>query len=359
MFYLICLFYYAFRGLIPLRNQLRNELKELNYKNYENVRYDIIGLFYPPNKRKSNIKIINKVSMKLKSRNSNDKLIFPKTQKNYKDSVNIYSGPSTGKNFIINFNFNNTDKTILNKKTNFKPNNQKVEKIEEYSDFELNELEYKDATRLDKRSLCEIYWATLKREHLIIFTFFNCHDYNLFSIKLCRFIFLVVGDMAFNSFFFSDDSMHKLFLSYGKYDFVQQIPQMVYSIILSQIIEIFLCFLSLTDKYIYHLKSNLKNGKYNKNLKMIVNIIQIKLVCFFFFTFLFLAFYWYVISVFCAVYRNTQLIFIKDSIYSFCIGLIYPLFFYFISAIFRICSLRDEKKNSECLYKFSDFIPLF
>ena len=29
--------------------------------------------------------------------------------------------------------------------------------------------------------------------------------------------------MALNTFFFSDDSMHKLFLNYGKYNFIQQI----------------------------------------------------------------------------------------------------------------------------------------
>ena len=65
---------------------------------------------------------------------------------------------------------------------------------------------------------------------------------------------LLMGDMALNVFFFSDDSMHKLFLNYGKYDFFQQIPQIVYSTIISQIIEVFLCFLSMTDKYIFQIK---------------------------------------------------------------------------------------------------------
>ena len=38
--------------------------------------------------------------------------------------------------------------------------------------------------------------------------------------------------MALNVFFFSDDSMHKLFINYGKYDFFQQIPQITYSTII-------------------------------------------------------------------------------------------------------------------------------
>ena len=362
LFYLVCLFYYAFRKLIPLRNQLENDLKKLNIKNDRNFRYNIIDLFFPPIKKKSNVnkvRIVNKNIIKKKVRNIKSKINKPKNKKSSKDSISILSVSRDKKNIVFNFNFNNSDKFSLINESKFKPKSLNIKKNEEYSDFELNELEYKEATKKDKRSLCEIYWANLKREHLIIFTFFNCNDYNLLSIKLCRFIFLFVGDMAFNVFFFSDDSMHKLFISYGKYDFVQQIPQMIYSIIISQIIEVFLCFLSLTDKYIYQLKSNLKSGKYNKDMKNVIKVIKIKLAYFFVFTFLFLILYWYIISVFCAVYRNTQLIFIKDSLYSFGIGLVYPLFFYFISAIFRICALRDAQKNSECLYKFSDLIPLF
>ena len=68
----------------------------------------------------------------------------------------------------------------------------------------------------------------IKREHLIIFTFFNCNYYNLLSVKLTRFIFLIIGDIALNSFFFSDEPLHKLFLNYGKYNFIQAIPEITY-----------------------------------------------------------------------------------------------------------------------------------
>ena len=58
-----------------------------------------------------------------------------------------------------------------------------------------------------------------------------------------------------NVFFFSDETMHRMFLDYGKYNFIQQIPQIVYSTIVSQLIEVLLCFLSLTDKHFYQIKS--------------------------------------------------------------------------------------------------------
>ena len=73
---------------------------------------------------------------------------------------------------------------------------------EELDDFELNELNFYKAKKLDKRTFLGIYWSILKREHSILFTFFVCNDYNLIYIKLVRFIFLIATDMVMNVFFF-------------------------------------------------------------------------------------------------------------------------------------------------------------
>ena len=166
--------------------------------------------------------------------------------------------------------------------------------------------------------------------------------------------------MAMNVFFFSDDSMHKIYLNYGKYDFVQQIPQIIYSTAISQLLEVFLCFLSLTDKYFYQIK-NLKNDKHrNDIIFLIFRCIKIKLIIFFVFTFILFAFYWYFISAFCAVYQNTQIIFIKDSISSFLTGLLYPFVLYMIPSLLRIFVLINGKKmRLNFIYKLSDIIPIF
>ena len=161
--------------------------------------------------------------------------------------------------------------------------------------------------------------------------------------------------MAINVFFFSDESMHKVFLNYGKYNFIQQIPQIIYTTIISQLLEVFLCYLSLTDTYIYKIKK--MNNK--KMIKGILDCIKIKLVVFFIFTFLFFIFYWYTVTTFCAVYENTQITFIKDSLLSFLLDIIYPFFIYLVPSVLRIIALRNAKSNLECFYKLSDIIPFF
>ena len=164
--------------------------------------------------------------------------------------------------------------------------------------------------------------------------------------------------MAMNVFFFSDESMHKIFLNYGKYNFIQQIPQIIYTTIISQLIEVFLCYLSLTDKHIYYIKNSIQTKEKNEVLK-VIKCIKIKLIIFFIFIFIFFGFYWYVVNAFCVIYENTQITFIKDSLLSFLLGNIYPFVIYLIPSALRIFSLRFSKKNLKCLYKLSDIIPFF
>jgi len=146
-------------------------------------------------------------------------------------------------------------------------------------------------------------------------------------------------------------------LDYGKYNFIQQIPQIIYSKIVSQLNEVFLCYLSMSDKHYYQIK----NLDYNSRYKVfnIIKCIKIKLAFFFIFTFIMFIFYWYAIACFCAVYVNTQLAFIKDSILSFILGLLYPFVLYLFPVLLRIISLRAKKSNLLCLYKISDIIPFF
>ena len=322
-------------------NFIRN--KKIN--NHQKAKYKSIILF---NKE---LNIINN--------NNNNNYPNNKNKKNINETVNSPSIQSL-KSPMINpkkMKFSLSQKNILN---DIKELNEIKEENKKLDDYELNNLKYLEAIELDKRNILDVYWSTLKREHIILFTFFIRNDYNLVSIKFSRFIFLVCTDMAMNVFFFTDDSMHKVYKNYGKYDFVQQIPQIIYSTIVSQVLEVFLCFLSLTDKHFYQMKE-IKNVQNNMNLIFrILRCVKLKLIGFYAFTLILFAFYWYLVSSFCAVYQNTQIIFIKDSISSFLLGLLYPFVLYIFPAILRVLSLKDrEKKRFKVIFIISDIIPIF
>ena len=216
-------------------------------------------------------------------------------------------------------------------------------------------MEYEEAMEYDHRPFTSVYLSLLKREHLLIFSFCTRNDYNLTFVKFCRLFFLLATDMCLNVFFFFDETMHTMYLDYGKYNFIQNVPQIIYTTIVSQILDVFLCYLSLTDKAYYEIK-NLK-AKDRFELLKIIKCTKIKLTIFYILTFTLFAFHWYTITCFCAVYRNTQSAFIKNSLSSFGMGQLYPFVLYLFPSAFRIMSLSYCK--SGCVYKFSDIIPFF
>ena len=321
---------------------------------------------------KSNKKVLNTFVPRTKNKNlthkvyKNEKILTKFVSKSRKNS-NIkpykidcstshkYQSNSSVRKMIDTPELNNKDSNHIEIYENkFDLSNRKLD------DFELNDLDYLEAIELDKRPFSQMYWSTLKREHLILFTFFSWNDYNISYIKFARFFFFICTDMAMNVFFFSDDSMHKVYLNYGKYDFFQQIPQIIYSTIVLNVIETIICYLSLTDKHIYKIKA-LKNHKNNKAFIFnIIKCIKIKLIGFFAFTSVFFFFYWYSIACFCAVYQNTQIIFIKDCISSFLTSLTTPFIIYFLTSALRLISLKDKtKKRLQCIYKLSGILPIF
>ena len=60
-----------------------------------------------------------------------------------------------------------------------------------------------------------------------------------------------------------------------------------------------------------------------------------------------------------AVYKNTQMYLLKDTLMSYCLSLIIPLVIYLLPGLFRIPALSNRKNKKECLYKFSKFLQSF
>ena len=370
--FFILIIIYCIKGIKELKNDISkniliNDDESNKVEKIKNKDADIKKVIkVKPIKNKAKI-----VSRKLINKKINDKTSnFEKSRKKHsnKDKI-IYNFPPK-KELKKRLDFSNENKSLNNNKSNSKniilELNKKQKKFkyieptitkEKLDHYELNELEYNKAIYLDKRNLFEIYWSFLRREHLIIFTFFIRDDHNITYVKLSRFIFIACTDMALNVFFFSDETMHKMFLDYGKYNFVQQIPQILYSSIVSQLIEIILCYLSLTDKHYYKIK-NLKIKNRITTLQ-IIKCIQLKIFFFYIFTGILFLFYWYLITCFCAVYENTQTAFIKDSFISFALGLLYPFIIYIIPALLRTISIYCCKGKLCFVYKLSDIIPFF
>jgi len=225
-----------------------------------------------------------------------------------------------------------------------------------YSDYEFNGLSYAEAFKIDSRTYPQYYFSVLRMKYLLVFTFFANNDYNSKSMKICLFLFIFSLYFAINCLFFRDSTMHKIYVDKGNFNFIYQIPQIVYSSLISSVINSIVSYLSLSERSIIYLKKDAFINE--KKVRNLINCLKVKFVLFFIIEFSLLLLFWYYLSCFCAVYKNTQIHLIKDTLISFGLSLLYPLILYLLPGLFRIPALRAKRSNRQCLYKISKIFQL-
>ena len=221
------------------------------------------------------------------------------------------------------------------------------------NDYQLNTLLYADALKYDKRTYFMYYVSLLKRNQILIFTFYSKNDYNLRSIKISKFFFVFALSYAINALFFTDENMHSIFISKGKFNIIYQIPKILYSSFLSSLVNTIIQIIAFSEKYIIQIKNEKHQKDKKKKAFEIKKFLIIKFIIYFIVVFLLLFLFWYYISCFCAVYKNTQIYLIKEVLINFGLTNLYPLFISLFPGIFRIPSLRAKKQDKQCLYQFS------
>ena len=271
---------------------------------------------------------------------------------NYKYSKNNYQIKIQNNNIIKKINSNK----ILNRQNTNK--NKKAENRMKYTDQEINELPYNLAIQYDKRTFCNYYISLLKTKHNLIFTFFN-NDYNSTIIKIDLFFIGFTIDYIVNALFYDDNTMHNIYENKGQFKLETQIPIIAYSTLISMVLNTLLGLLALSnDEIIKFKQSNLKNNlmKREENLKFKLTI---KFILYFIISFLLLIFFWYYISIFCVIYKNTQVHLLKDTLMSFVLLLFTPFVIYLFPGFFRIPALSDNNNKRKYLYNFSKFLQIF
>ena len=225
-----------------------------------------------------------------------------------------------------------------------------------YIDEEKNSLSYKLALQFDKRTYCMYYISLLKTKHIFIFTFCNNKDYNSRIIKFDLFFIGFIIYYTINTLFYNDDILHNIYEKKGKFDIEYQIPKIVYSSLISMVLNKLLSFLALSNSDIINFKSNKNKKDVYIREKKLKNNLNLKFIFYYIISFIFLLFFWYYISMFCAIYRNTQLYLLKDTLISFGLSLIYPFIVYLLPGICRIPSLSNKRNKRNYLYQISTIL---
>ena len=311
---------------------------------------------FPPIRKNKNSKSIEKRKKFQKLENNGDN---SNQLKIYDSNRKLDEKHSTLKSENKNFNENiilKDTKQLEEKNQEGQKEENKAKPLEFYNDAELNSLSYKEALTIDKRNYFQYYWSLIKKKQLLIFAFYPTNDYNSMIIKICLFLFFFVLYLTVNALFFNDSKIHKIYEDKGMFNFIYHIPQILYSTIISSVINIIIKSFSLSEKNILTIKQEENIGNSENKLTKLLKCLSIKFMLYFIISLLFLLFFWYYLACFCAVYRNTQYFLIKNTSISFALSLLYPFGLNLIPGIFRIISLKNNKR--EIMYKISQIIQL-
>ena len=336
---LIILFYKVGYELLleDIQRLIKNLDKKEDVTKNNKIRKKSIGL----KKRKKSEKNVtiyskNKIRLNIKKytqdANNNTNIKFSKSTKNLK----LFNSSNDD-------NINSLD--YIEKVQTNKYNNN-------YNDYELNSLSFEKALANDKRTFLQYYFSLLRTKHPIIYLFNTIYDYNSRIIKLSIFLLLFSIIYILNALFYNQDSIHKIYENQGQYDFKFFLPKILCSFLISQFLFIIIKYLSLSEKDIIRIKNEPKN---EEKVKQVQHCLFIKYILFYIIGLIFLIFFWYYLSSFCAVYVNSQIYLIYNTINSLSISLLYPFFINFLPCTFRIISLN---KQNICFYNISKILQL-
>ena len=140
-----------------------------------------------------------------------------------------------------------TSKENLSSKLNKQKIIEKIKNILRYTNNEKNLLTYNLAIQYDKRTYCEYYISLLRIKNNLIFSFFPYKDYNSQIIKVDIFFISFSIYYAVNCLFFDDDTMHKIYVTNGSFNFEYQLPKIIYSSLISMVLNSLLRKLALSN----------------------------------------------------------------------------------------------------------------
>ena len=349
-----------------------NGIKSINYNNNVIIIQKKKARRKKKKKKKSN-KALEASNMKKNFKNSlNSKFSFEKPL--FKKSTNILDSKEKkikvrNKEIVFNKEYNNFNFLLIYTHLHHPDKYSPI-----HSKHILNNYNFEESVKYDKRSVCNIFYIFLLYKQAIIYTFFYKSPLELFSIRFCYLLFTISLDFAMNALFYSQYSISKKY-RYDKNLIDFTIKYNIIRIIVTTFIGFIFMILfnilanSINNAIDVFRREELKMNKikgYNvvlkrrkeivKEIEKIIIIHKIKVYILFFFEFLIMLFFFYYVTDFCHIYPKTQLSWLFDSFLTLLLRLIIMILFSLLfSCLYRISILS----NNNCLYKFTRFIYSF
>ena len=314
------------------KNTFRNSQKIDNVQNENNRQLN--------NAKKEEIKLNSQIrdnEQKKENKSSKEKINYNRNKINKIKDENI---KSFGSNSLIKIKKNKEDKhkSVINF-------------------YDLQDMDYEEAIFQDNRGYLKIYFGFIIDSQIIFGTFCTDNYLDLFVIKLSFLIFTFQISFFLNAFFYSDEYISDAYHNDGVLNFFSGLPKSIYSFIATLITTNLLRMLSSSKKeLIFVIRERKKYENYLCIIKSKLSKLRAKLIIYFILVFLLELIFLYYVSVFCAVYKNSQKYWFFGFLESFGMDSLVSLIICIFLALFRYISI---KKRIKYLYILANIISSF
>ena len=359
-------------------NHIPINLIKINQVKNKNIIKESTQQIISIKKRKNhfNNRITNKLGQKNSSSSNKDFGDFTQAKlkkkskslliKNNDGHHNIYEKQKKIKNIptkikvkkINKKNNSENDYNLIQINANNSPNNTPPQ-----SNCFLDNYNYREAIKYDKRTFCRIYYiCILAKENILNIILINS-PLELKSLRICLLIFIYSCDFALNTLFYFNSNISDKYYYTGNnkffYTIFNNISISIISTFISLILLVFFKLLTNSKDRIEELfrkeeRRMRKNSNYMVNFikrKQILmkiyeinKILKIKIIIFFIMEFSIMLSFFYFVTAFCEVYKQSQISWITDSMVSFFLS--FPIEFgtAFLIAVFYKISIQKKCK---------------
>jgi hypothetical protein len=231
--------------------------------------------------------------------------------------------------------------------------------MEEYLKPDLDDMEYDDAIKLDKRTFCEYFTQKLKSDQIIMDTFYNKENLQPLSIKIILLLLNIDLYFVINGFFYNEEYISELFNSDKEETFFSYLPRSIsrffYATMVSFVVQFIINCLFIEEKKVKRIYLREKDDplQLRYEISLTVKGIKSRYTIFILICILLSIFSWYYISCFNNTYPGVRAEWIKSSITIIIIMQIISFLLVLLQAILRASSFHYK---SEKLYKAKQFI---
>ena len=217
-----------------------------------------------------------------------------------------------------------------------------------YSNSELANMPFNLAIEYDKRNYLEIYFGTIKYNHLIWFTFIIREYGNNIFLKLLMLIFFILLLFLMNLFLFSDNDFTNFYWRKGKYDFGNDIPMALASTLICLFINMFIRIIlhdkKNQDKVVKQLNNTMSINETNVEMNIQAEKSNRKIIVFSIIGILVIIINFIYFISFGGIFINSQTYLLFRILYSLIVSFVIPFIFCIIYALLRYLGLTKKLK---------------